>query len=155
LKTAATSALPASSAATASSLLPSSIDSEIRGLLAHQPFDQARQHAGAMTVHREHTHVALVDALHLADIGGDAALVVAPAPGQGDDQVARRREAHATRQPLEQGHAELAFEREHLPIDRRCGDVQFFRSALDRPGARDLIDISQHDRQQRDAPPGR
>ncbi len=108
--------------------------------------DQARQIAVGVAVHRHQPDVALIDALHLLEFGGDAPFLGFPAPGQRHDRIAGRGQPHPLGKALEQSDAEVALQLEDLPVDGGSGDVELFGGALDRAGAGDLIDIAQRRR---------
>jgi len=62
---------------------------------------------------------------------------------EAEQPLARLRQRHAARPPLEQRRAELAFELCDLPADRRHGDMQPRRRVADRPRTRDFDEIPQ------------
>ena len=94
-------------------------------------------------IHRHHRDVTLAFALQLIEFAAHQVEVVERRLDMLQHALARRVQADAVGQPVEQFGAHLGFELEYLPVDRARRDIQVLRGLADRTAPRHFDEILQ------------
>ncbi len=76
------------------------------------------------------------------DLRADAARVGDLVADVADEEFTGRIQAHAARQPVEEGRPQLLLHVLEAAVEGRCGDVEAFGGLPDGAGAGDLVDIA-------------
>ena len=112
-------------------------------MLAVERLDGARQGLHEQAVQAGDADNAALDAAQPGQLALDAVELVQRAAGMADHQLAGGRQPEALGQPFEQLHPQLGLDLEDLAVDRRGRHIEPFRCLSYRPGAGDLLEITQ------------
>jgi len=110
--------------------------------LAEVP-DHLGQEARRQRLAGHHLHLAAPQALQLLDLRAHVRQLGGAAADVAHEQLARRRQAHAARQALEDRRAEFLLDVLDAAVDRRGRHVQALGGLADRADAGHFIDIAQ------------
>ena len=107
-----------------------------------------RQRPGREPVHGGDRHLAAGETLERLDMRLDPLMALQGLADMGDQHFAGRGEPQPPRHPLEDRRAELVFQRQDLPVDRRRGNIELDRRLADRAQPGDLVEVFQQARVQ-------
>jgi hypothetical protein len=105
--------------------------------------EKARQRACREPVHGRNRHLAARQTLQSLDVRFDPLMAFQRLANVGDEHFAGRREPQPPRHPLENRGAQVVFQSQDLPVDRRRGNIEPARRLSDRPQPGNLVEVFQ------------